>query len=240
MFIIQLILIQAATFAALVFILRKIMYFASYVETKRLQQLNQENSEKAKELAVKTEEAEKKYQQILSDAEVEIKRLKAAAQEEIVKLKQQGMEDARQESERIIKQALNVKEKIREDLEAQMQEKSVMQAVRLIQEVVSSKNQSLVREGLIDEIIEEIEKIDSDKLQITVDKGELVVSGNIDEAKKAKIASILSDKAGRKISLQEVVSKDMIAGITIKLGSLVIDGSLAGRLREAIEEIRRA
>ena len=66
MLIIQMIIIQVITFAALVFVLRKIMYSASFGETKRLQQLNQENAKKAQELVNKIEEAEKQYQEKLA------------------------------------------------------------------------------------------------------------------------------------------------------------------------------
>ena len=59
MLITQLIIIQVITFMALVFVLRKIMYSASFMETKRLQQLSQENERRTRELAKKIEEAVK-------------------------------------------------------------------------------------------------------------------------------------------------------------------------------------
>ena len=240
MFIIQLILIQVFTFGALVFVLRKIMYSASYLETRRLQQLNNENTLKAQELAVKIEEAQSQYQQKLADAEAESRRLKSSAKEEIDKLKQQVLDKARQESERIIAQALNSKEKIKEEIEANMQEKCVAQSLSLIREVLGSKSQSLMHEGFVDEIIKEIEEIDVTKLQIPADKGELIIASAISETKKSKIASILSDKAGRAITLEATVNNEIIAGIIIKLGSFVIDASLAGKLKEAAQALNRA
>jgi F0F1-type ATP synthase delta subunit len=39
--------------------------------------------------------------------------------------------------------------------------------------------------------------------------------------------------------LEEHKDKNLIAGITIKLGSLVIDGSLQGKLKEASEALKK-
>ena len=239
MFIIQLIIIQIITFLALVFVLRKIMYSASFNETKRLQKLNQENVEKAEELARKMEDTERQYRERMSGAEDEARKLKAQAREQAERLREELLNKARQESERIVNQALNSKEKLREDIEAQMQKKSVEQSLKLTQDVLSSKHQRLVHEGLVSEVLEEIEKIKPGKLEVRTDKGELTTPYEVDKRKKEKIATILSKKIGKKISLEEKIDKQVIAGIVIKLGSLVIDGSLAGKLKEAAEPMRK-
>ena len=239
MLIIQLIIIQMITFAALVFVLRKIMYSTSLGETKRLQKLNQENAKKAQELANKIEEAERQYKEKIARAEDEIRKLKLEAKEEAEKLKEEALNKAKQESERIVNQALNTKEKLKEEIASQMKGKSVEQSVRLIQDVLNSKNQKLVHEGLIDDVIEEIEKLEQGRLQARTDKGELITPHAIDKSRKEKIKAVLSKKTGKKIALEEKIDKEVIAGITIKLGSLVIDGSLAGKLKEAVEALRK-
>ena len=239
MLIIQLIIIQVMTFAALVFVLRKIMYSASFGETKRLQQLNQENAKKTQELANKIEEAEKQYQEKLAHAEDEVKKLKSRAKEEVEKLKEATLDKAKQESERIVKQALNTKEKVREEIASQMKERSVDQSLKLVQNILSSNHQRLVHEGLIEDVLEEMGKIEQGKLQTKTDKGELITPYEVEKSKKEKIATILSKKTDKKISLEEKIDKELIAGVTIKLGSLVIDGSLAGKLRAAAETMRK-
>ena len=239
MLIVQLVIIQIITFFALVFVLRKIMYSASFMETKRLQQLSEENSKKAQELAAKLEDAQKQYQEKLEMAEKEAKRLKAQAEEEIQKLKEDILNKARQEGERIVNQALNTKEKLKEEIESRMVEKSIEQSLRLIHTVLSAENQLSVHEGLVENILEEIEKTAPEKLKINIHKGELLTPYEIPKPKKEKIMVVLSKKSGKEISLEEKIDKNIIAGITIKLGSLVIDGSLANKLREAAEALKK-
>jgi F0F1-type ATP synthase membrane subunit b/b' len=237
MLIIQLIIIQAVTFIALVFVLRRIMYSSSFEETKRLQQLSAENSKRAQELAAKIEGAEKQYQESLEVAEMEIRRLKAEAKADCEKLKEETVSHARQEAERIVKQALNTKEKIREELEAGLQQKSVNQAVMLIQEVLGSKNMFLLHDGFVKSTLEEIAKVDASKLNVNTDKGELIIAGKISEEDKQKLIALVCEKTGRNISLEESLNKSLLAGLVVKIGSLVLDGSLSAKFRESAERL---
>ena len=239
MLIIQLIIIQVLTFLALVFVLRKIIYSASYLETKRLQQLNEENSKKTQELAAMLEDAQRQCQEKMESAEKEAKRLKSQAEEEIGKLKEDVLNKARQEGERIVNQALNTKEKLKEEIESKMVEKSIEQSLKLIHAVLSAQNQLSLHQGLVDNILEEIEKTEPEKLKINIYQGKLLTPYEITIPKREKIIAVLSKKSGKEISLEEEIDKNIIAGITIKLGSLVIDGSLANKLKEAAEALKR-
>jgi len=239
MLIIQLIIIQVLTFAALVFVLYKIMYSASFAETKRLQQLSRENAEKARELAAKMEEAEKKYRDKVEAAEKEANRLRAEAKEQSDKIKKEALNKAKQEADRMIKQALNTKEKIREEIEAGLQEKCVEQSLALIQKILISKNMLILHAAVVQDALDEIGMIEASKLNVNTDKGELIIAVEITKAEKEQIASTLSAKTGRKITLEETVDTSIIAGVIIKLGSLIIDGSLRGKLNEACEALRK-
>ncbi|MFH1245733.1 MAG: F0F1 ATP synthase subunit delta [Candidatus Omnitrophota bacterium] len=239
MLIFQLIIIQILTFLALVFVSRKIMYSASFMETKRLQRLSGENSQKARELAAKLEDAQRQYQEKVESAEKEVKRLKAQAGEEAQKLKEDILNKARQESERIVNQALNTKEKLKEEIESKMVERGIEQSLKLIHTVLSAQSQLSLHQGLVDNILEEIEKTEPEKLKINIHNGKLLTPYEISKPKKEKMLDILSQKSGKEISLEEEIDKNIIAGIAIKFGGLVIDGSLANKLREAAEALKR-
>lgn len=240
MFIFQLIIIQVITFVALVFVLRKIMYSSSYMETRRLQMLNQENAKKAEELQLKIEEAHKQYQEKIALAEDESRKLKLKAQQDIEKIKDEMLVKARQESERIIEKALNAKERVREEMDAKVAEKGIEFSLKLFAEVLNSKSQSLLHEGLVNQVIEDLDKLQSGRLQVNIDKGELILAREIKPEKKEKILNILKEKTGKNIILEERIDQGIIAGVSIKLGSMVIDASLAEKLREAGEKLSKA
>jgi F0F1-type ATP synthase delta subunit len=46
----------------------------------------------------------------------------------------------------------------------------------------------------------------------------------------------LKEKLGREIRLSESTDERLVAGLTITLGSLILDGSLASKVREAARQ----
>lgn len=232
--------IQVVTFIAIVLVLRRIMYSSSVGETKRLQQLGEENAKRAQELTKRIQEAEKQSREKIADAEDEVRKLRSEAKEEAERLKKEALNKAKQESERIINQALNSKEKMKEEIQARMQVKMIDLSCDLVQTILSSKNQRVIHEGFLDEILKGIERIKPGTLHVETEKGELITPYEIDKAMRNRITLLISKKVGKKISLQEKIDKEAVAGITIRFGSLVIDGSLSGKLREAAETLRKS
>ena len=229
------VILELILFVAVVFVLRKLMYSASVEEMNRLKKLEEEHAKRTQELAEKLDAAEKQFKEKVNIAEDEARRISAQAKSEAEKIKEEALANARQESERIVNQALNTKSKVREELEAQLQQRSIVISQGMIHKIFDSKHMRLVHEGFIEEIIEELEKIDFAKLNITLEKGEIVSPYELEDAKKDKIASIISKKTGRKISFSEKTDRSIMAGIVLKIGSLVIDGSLSGKLKDAYE-----
>lgn len=230
---IPMIILQVVTFAALVFVLRKLMYSASAEEAGRLKQMEEEYLRRTQDLAAKMDAVDKEYRAKVTVAEDEARRLKEDAKVESEKIKEESLTKAHDESERIVNQAVNTRSKIRQELEAQMLDKALELSRTLISKVIDSKHQKLLHIGLIDELIDELDKLDGAKLAVAPDKGEVTAPYELGKDTLEKISSAISKKAGRKVQLTEKTDKALAAGAVIKLGSIVIDGSIAGRLKDA-------
>ena len=240
MLLIVFIVINLVTFLAMVLVFRKVMISSSYDETKRLQQQNLENSQKAVELEQKIEEAEKHYKEKLVRAEDEIKKLKERAGKEAEVLKEQMLTKAKEERDRLIEQAINAKEKLREDIEAGLVEKSLEFSSRIVTEIFNSEHQKLVYDAFLKEVFEAMEKMDLGALKGagTFRQCRVQTSHALDPHQREKLTKILSERVGEKVSLEEVTDKGLIAGIIVQIGSFRIDGSLAAKFRKAAEHIR--
>jgi len=230
-----LIILQVIVFVVIIFFLRKMMYSASSEEIDRLKKLEAEYTRRTNDLAAKLDETERQLKARADLAEDEARRISEQAKADAEKVKEEALVKARQESERIVSQALSTKDKVKEDIESQMKDRCASISQDMIRKIFNSKHQQPVHEGFVNEIIEELERVEAGKLNVLSEKGELITPYEIDERTKEKIASIISKKSGKKISLSEKIDKSVIAGIVIKLGSLVIDGSLSGRLKDAYE-----
>ena len=234
------IIINLVTFLAMVLVFRKVMISSSYDETKRLQQQNLENSQKAVELEQKIEEAEKHYKEKLVRAEDEIKKLKERAIKEAEVLKEQMVTKAKEERDRLIEQAINAREKLREDIEAGLVEKSLELSRRIVTEIFNSEHQKLVYDAFLKEVFEAMEKMDLGALKGagTFRQCRVQTSHALDSHQRERLINILSERVGEKVSLEEVTDKGLIAGIIVQIGSFRIDGSLAAKFRKAAESIR--
>lgn len=66
---------------------------------------------------------------------------------------------------------------------------------------------------------------------------ELTTAFALDDASEKKLVDALSAKLARKIKVNSVVDQQLLAGVIIKAGDLVIDGSMRGRLEKLAKAI---
>jgi F-type H+-transporting ATPase subunit b len=232
MLVVQLIVIQVITFLGLLFVLRKLMFTASVQETKRLQQLCEENENKSRELEQKLSLSKAQAKEIVEMAENESKRIKRETQDQVTRLKEDMLSKAKAESERMIQQALGAKEKVREELEIQMQGTITDRAVQLVKDLFSTRDIFLLHMSIMEKFAEELEKVDPSRLKVDSVHGQLIAPYVIDAEEKAYITSILTQKIGKPLTFDVILNKSLIAGVVIKMGSLVIDASLSEKLRQ--------
>lgn len=239
----QLIIVQVITFIGLVLVLRKILITSSYKETSRLQRLNEENAQKARDLASKIAEADTDYRDKMAKADDEIREMKARAKKEIDQLKETIVSVGKAEGARIVTQALNTKEEIRAEIEDQLKDKSVTLARRIFRKVLNAQEQRLVFNGLLESVLGELCSLDGAQLKAIGAGGspggavDARVSHALEQDQKAKLEQVLAEKFGRRLEIREVRDPEVLAGIVIEMGSFVIDGSLLDRFKKAAEAL---
>jgi len=232
---IQLVVIQIITFVAIVFTLRKLLYAETAKEVGRLKKLKQEAAARQRDLAQKIEAAENAYREKVAKAEEDIRVFHQRAEEQAEEMRKQALDKANAESERIVNAASNAREKMREEIALEMQKKSPVLASRIFTEVLSDKVKLTAHKELINEVASEVKKIDKAKFKLKIKKGELDSAYPLDKSEKSNLSSLVVGRLGYKIPFEEKVEKHLVAGVVIRLGTLIIDGSLVNRLRQ-IEE----
>src|SRR5690606_7452017 len=60
----------------------------------------------------------------------------------------------------------------------------------------------------------------------------LITAFALEDSSQEQLAQALSKKLARKVNVQSQVDKSLLAGVIIKAGDLVIDGSMRGRLEK--------
>lgn len=66
---------------------------------------------------------------------------------------------------------------------------------------------------------------------------ELISAFDLDDSYQDKLVKALTDKLARKVKVQTQVDPTLLAGVIVKAGDLVIDGSMRGRLENLAKAI---
>jgi len=228
----QLVIVQIATFIAIVFVLRKLLYSESAKEMLRLRKLKEETAEKQRELQQKIGEAQGAYKEKMAEAEEEMRAFRIKTEQEAEELKRKVLNKANEDAEQIVKAAFNAKEKMREEIGEEMRNKAPLLASRIFKEVISPEVREMVHKELIRDVIDKLRKTEKTAFKSKVDKGEIVSAYPLSKSDKLVIEPLIHDSLGYQIPLREVEDSQLVAGILIKLGTILIDGSLNNRLKQ--------
>ncbi len=236
----QLIIIQVITFALLVFLLRQFLYKQVTRSLERYQQLYQENLTREGELKRTREEMEQELQAKIAQHNEEVGRLRAAAEVDAQKTQEEILAKSKEEGKRILAEAEAKKERMRANLVSEMEEKALDLASDIIEHILTAQVGQGINHQLIDELIEEIEKSDERRLQLDVETVEVAVPFPLTQVQQERLKKILSSKMGRSVNVKETVDQEIVAGMVIRSGNLVLDGSLKNKLKGALAYVRES
>lgn len=233
----QLVIVQIVTFIAIIFVLRKLLYSESAKEMLRLRKLKEETAMKQKELQQKIDEAENAYKEKMAEAEAKARASHIKAEEEAEELRKRTLAKAKEDAEQIVKSAFNAKEKMREEIGEEMRKKIPLLASSIFKETLSSAVQEMAHHELVRDVIDKIRKTDKTAFKSKVEKGEIVSAHPLPKNDKLVIESLIHDILGYQIPLYETEDSQLVAGVIIKLGTILIDGSLDNRLKQVEKKL---
>ena len=233
---VQLIILQVITFTVIVFLLRKLLYSETSKEASRLKVLQDEFSRKESELLARIDQAERDSSDKISKVREDSENYQGMKVREADEIKEAILTAAKERAEEVVKAAVNSREKMREEVELEMRSRIPVAAVRILKESLSSQARQVVHEGLVKEVIGKFDNLEKNLFK-SASAGEILTAYPLKKSDKEKISAAVKTKAGHAVTLTEKEDGSIIAGLVIKIGSLVIDGSLESKLREVSERV---
>ncbi len=234
----QLIIVQVITFAILVFLLRQFLYKQNAQALERLQQLYQENLKREEDLKNAQEAADQELKKKIAQHNEEIKKLKAAGEVDVQKMHDEILAKAKEDADKIVAEAEANKERIKANLVSEMEEKALVLASDIIENIFTDQVAQGIHRHLIDEFIEEIEKSDGQRMQLDVETVEIAAPYPLTQDQEENLKKILSTKMGRSVSIKGTIDQEMVAGMVVRLENLVLDGSLRNKLKGTLAYVR--
>lgn len=234
----ELILLQVITFAVVIAVLHFLFGSQLKVALNRLQVLHQESLEKEEILNKELERAKVQVDAEIARSKEEAKRIIESAKQSAERVGREAAERAQAEAKKMIDEAQERTKRLESEVLASVDEKAVGLSQELIRYTFSQEDQKVLQVHLIDELIEELKKIDKARLAVQAEHAEVLASRPLTLKEKQDLREVLVAKLGREISVEEKSDPSLIFGIVIKLGGLVVDGSLKNKLARAVQAMR--
>lgn len=232
MLIIGFVLAQILILGVVITLLRRLIFSDTNSAINRLTKLDNMNREKEKLLARKLEQAQKQIdeqKQVIQDEE---QRIKAEARRAANQLHEDIIRKAKEEGDDIIRKAQATKDQIRTDAMIEAEGKMIEICAEILNKTLTTVVQAQMNEKLVEEFIGELEKADLTKINSDVSEIELISSMPVAVADQEKIKKLLQVKLGRQVRVYTNEDPKLLGGILMKIGTMVVDGSLAERVNE--------
>jgi F0F1-type ATP synthase membrane subunit b/b' len=233
MFLVQLVFVQVVIFGVVIFFLRKIMLGSTDSAVSRLNESYADINKKKEELAEKLKKMEEEYQSKKQEAEKIVNKMRDDADKELTDKKDGVLKKAREEAERIIVDAVAAKDNMREDVRKEEQVKMVDFCQDIMINIFRKDIKGRIDDVLITDFLDDLDKLNKDQVPKNVKEIELVTRIGCDDSLKTKILEKISKEGDKDLSIKETKDESILGGLVLKFGSLVLDGSLLGRIKDA-------
>jgi len=229
---------QVIIFSVIIVVLKRLIFQDTTSAINRINKLDTITREKEKLLSAKLDETEKYLESRKKELADEETRLKKEAQRAATQLQEDIIKTARSEAEDIIKKAQASREKIKVEAQIEAEGKMIEMCREILGKVFTTTVQTQLNEQLVQEFLADLEQADLGRVGSDVAKVQLVTGRSLTEETKKIIKKILDNKLGRPVELEFAEDHALLGGVTMKFGTMVIDGSLAEHLKEVSTQMK--
>lgn len=232
MMILQFLVLTAVVTGTIIFFLHRTLIASTDGAVKRLNTETETVRAKQKELNEKIKQADEELAKRKKEAEELSRKMMEDAENRAKEEREKIVGKARQEGEEIIAKAHGTRDKIVKALEKDMELKAVDYAAEILNAVLSERIRGILDKELINEFIENLQKVDMSKIGPDMNTIDIVTAQTVEEAMKVKLAEIVKAKLERDIKIQATTDPKVVGGVILKFGSLALDGSLQNFIKE--------
>lgn len=227
-----------AFFLIVAFVIAKILRGQSELAMKRLQKLNEDNLRREMELKRKLDEAEKSYKTKMEAAEQVGLKIRETSQKEAQDRQDQIIDRANTERDEIVVDAKEEAEAIKSAAHKQIEIDMLGKAAQLLKSTLSEEATITLHNHFVEQATKELSLLNLPKIEVPDNTVEVILSRSLTPEQKKQLTEILSSKIGRKINLLEKKDNNNIAGLYIKIGNFVVDGTFYNKLQRQMAKFK--
>jgi F-type H+-transporting ATPase subunit b len=208
--------------------------------------------ERAKRVTSALDEAEKREQQA-HEMQAEYEKQLAEAQEQVLVMNQRAQEELQQTRQRVLAEAreeiLNMRTKTERELEETRQQ-AVAQHRHELGRLATTLSGRLMRQAggaqfqqaSVQEFLKRLSALPADdyrraieSIQTEAVQVQIASAGDLNDDARSQVENQVSEMLGRPVDVRFKQDPSLLAGVTMRFGDTVIDGSLAGQLQSLSE-----
>jgi len=238
MMLFQFIFLQVVVFSAVIFFMKKILSSDTQAAVGRLDMTYQDLLQKQKELNEKIEEAEKEYQAKKEEGESLADKFKLEAAEEMRGKKDEMLKVAKAQADEILERAKASKDDMYRKVEMDARSNVVNECSVILKTAVKNKTLQGFHSMVYEDFLDTAKDFDLSKVGDHIDIVTVKTPFALDEQQKNKLSSFISAKINRGLKMEEIIDDNLLAGVLLQFGSLMLDGSLAAAINDVAEEYK--
>ncbi|MBI4357685.1 MAG: F0F1 ATP synthase subunit delta [Candidatus Omnitrophica bacterium] len=230
-----LVLIQIAIFASLIVVLRHLLKRHVGTASSHIEALTQDATQKLVEAKKRLDEANAYYSDILAKSKEEGGRLKQQLIEEGLKAKQEMLDQVRKQGQEIVERAQTAATLLKERLDQEINEEARKRTLQLVQQLLAGKMSEETHAHWVNELVKSgFDGLNRLHVPDDIKEIEVVSAFPLKPAQKTMLSEQLKRRFGREVALKEKVNPELILGIRLTVGNVVVDGTLAHRAKEVL------
>ncbi len=207
--------------------------------TSHLDKLSENYTRKEEEANRQLDEAKERSTKILAEAGEEAEEIKTRASEEMQEEKEKVLKEARLQSEQIIQQANKTRDFLMGEMDKKIQEAAVLEACDLIREVIPDEIRKETHTHRLKELlIAGLEGLENVNLPDTAREVRVISAYELTEEERFILGRELRKRVGDDIEIKEETDSGLIAGFSIAIGGVIVDGSLRHSIQEAAKNVK--
>ena len=232
----QIIILMLLVFGALIFALRYILTRNIGNATAHLEEMSREYTAKQTQITKLVKDATDEAESIKVKTKKEVEELRDHMLKDAKAEKEKILEEAHQKSGDMLAQAERTCEFLKKEIEQQVEQKALEKAATLLQMALPKQ----FREDLHNLWMEEAKKTEFHLERLNLKEGvkeaQVVSSFPLSAEQQNMLEQMLAKKIGPSIKLVQKVDPELLAGLIITVGNVVIDGTLKDKVQKAIKQ----
>jgi len=233
------IILQVAAVVAIMFFIRMLLHKQLTAGMKRIQNVDQANLKKESDLGEKEVRLEETYRAKMAQAQQQAQAIVAAAKEDIKAMQEEERVKSKEESKKVIANALREKEKMLKDAEYETVNKAIDFSKKILKELFSDDEVRALRYSSVKSLLQKL--ISSRQVAELIENSsqiEIITTDAVSDADKKHISEFIEGKTKEDTELIFSVDTDVLGGLILKIGEQIVDSSIAYRVSKIAATLR--